>query len=194
VESEKVVETFPIDSHPAAEPLGKSSNDDQDPAESCNNDDTDPEYDPEESENSSEYDESESDFSLQPEANALISMTTEEEDNIKETATTEEGVKRAKRSKSAVHKCSICHQIFQGRWAKQSLDRHLHTHSGLRNFSCPHCPAKFIQKRHCLRHIKNIHLKLNSFACQYCDRKFVDSYGKNIHEKVVEEFVIPPGH
>ena len=52
---------------------------------------------------------------------------------------------------TVVHVCKICGLKL---CSKRSLNRHMHRHTGFREFSCSVCDAAFIQKHQLMRHFQ----------------------------------------
>ncbi|KAH8420140.1 hypothetical protein KR009_006217, partial [Drosophila setifemur] len=83
--------------------------------------------------------------------------------------------------------CEKCGKAFQRRHA---LVAHLNAHSGVRNFQCPQCPARFVQRCNRDSHVRNTHHQVYSLSCPEpgCGRHFRrrrerDQHVKSVHRK-----------
>lgn len=77
---------------------------------------------------------------------------------------THEGMKRK------VFGCPQCEKVFSGR---HTLNRHLLTHSGEKNFICEICSKCFYTLQELNRHVR-YHKKEYRFDCQLCEKRFLD--------------------
>ncbi|KAK6641043.1 hypothetical protein RUM44_012742 [Polyplax serrata] len=72
--------------------------------------------------------------------------------------------------KRKVFGCPQCDKVFSGR---HTLNRHLLTHSGEKNFICEICSKCFYTLQELNRHVR-YHKKEYRFDCQLCDMRFLD--------------------
>lgn len=79
--------------------------------------------------------------------------------------------------------CALCLRDFKH---KDSLNKHMATHSLERPFECNKCSRKFATKKLLGQHIK-IHSNVKPFLCKYCGVGFAQSAGRRGHEKRVHE-------
>ncbi|KAH8289670.1 hypothetical protein KR054_009013 [Drosophila jambulina] len=80
--------------------------------------------------------------------------------------------------------CEICGKLFQ---RHNALVDHMNSHTDRRNFSCPECPARFVQRGNRDRHVRDTHLKEYLFSCPEadCDRRFQQRRERDQHVKTV---------
>ncbi|XP_054922116.2 uncharacterized protein [Dermacentor andersoni] len=83
------------------------------------------------------------------------------------------------KTKNEVHvnwpfECHLCPESFS---LKETLNKHLCTHTGTRTFQCSSCPRSFRQKFNLERHLR-IHTGERPFQCPSCPRSF--SQGVNL--------------
>ncbi|KAH8385167.1 hypothetical protein KR200_005955 [Drosophila serrata] len=80
--------------------------------------------------------------------------------------------------------CDICGKMFQ---RHNALVDHMNSHSDQRNFPCPQCPARFVQRVNRDRHVSYKHLKEYLFPCPEdgCERRFRQRRERDQHVKTV---------
>merc|ERR1719402_964002 len=78
------------------------------------------------------------------------------------------------------YQCNVCSQRFK--W-KQSLERHLMDHTGIRPFPCIQCKLTFKTSNSLKKHGLSVHSDIKHFACQYCGSRFSTSSGVLRHQK-----------
>ena len=72
-------------------------------------------------------------------------------------------------------KCNICGKEFDGMY---KLNRHLVTHTGIKNFNCETCGKSFSEAYKLRRHLL-VHAGIKMFPCDLCEK----SYTRNDHLK-----------
>ncbi|KAH8244839.1 hypothetical protein KR032_001178 [Drosophila birchii] len=80
--------------------------------------------------------------------------------------------------------CEICNKVFQ---RQNALVNHMNSHADQRNFPCPECPARFVQRGNRDRHVKDTHLKEYLYPCPEagCERRFQQRRERDQHVKTV---------
>ncbi|KAK3881043.1 hypothetical protein Pcinc_014500 [Petrolisthes cinctipes] len=53
--------------------------------------------------------------------------------------------------------CPVCGRCITGKNCRQNLRHHLLIHTGVKPFSCPHCPHRANYKPNLLKHIRSVH-------------------------------------
>ena len=76
--------------------------------------------------------------------------------------------------------CNKCGQQFK--W-KQSLERHLMDHTGVRPHPCEQCKLTFKTSNSLKKHKLSVHSDIKHFACQHCGSRFSTSSGVLRHQK-----------
>ncbi|XP_017055073.1 gastrula zinc finger protein XlCGF8.2DB [Drosophila ficusphila] len=93
-------------------------------------------------------------------------------------------LKSNKRKPTSGFPCDICDKVFQRR---NALADHMNGHNGVRNYPCPECPARFVQRSNRDCHLKSIHLKTYLHSCTEpgCRRRFKQKRERDQHVKTV---------
>ncbi|XP_061744821.1 gastrula zinc finger protein XlCGF57.1-like isoform X2 [Nerophis ophidion] len=73
--------------------------------------------------------------------------------------------------------CSECERTFN---RKESMKRHMVTHTGERPFTCSVCVRSFSLKQYLERHMM-IHTGENPFSCSVCNNRFRDKFKLMVH-------------
>ncbi|XP_061894372.1 gastrula zinc finger protein XlCGF57.1-like [Entelurus aequoreus] len=73
--------------------------------------------------------------------------------------------------------CSECERTFN---RKESMKRHMVTHTGERPFTCSVCVRSFSLKQYLARHMM-IHTGENPFSCSVCNNRFRDKFKLMVH-------------
>ena len=76
--------------------------------------------------------------------------------------------------------CNKCGQQFK--W-KQSLERHLMDHTGIRPHPCEQCKLTFKTSNSLKKHKLSVHSDIKHFVCQHCGSRFSTSSGVLRHQK-----------
>ena len=76
-----------------------------------------------------------------------------------------------------LYRCSTCDKSFA---VKSTLDAHIRSHSGSKNYQCPVCKAFFASKGSYGIHMR-IHTGLKPLPCPYCPAKFRTSGHRRAH-------------
>jgi len=79
------------------------------------------------------------------------------------------------------HLCQTCDRAFS---TSQKLDRHLRTHTGVKEFKCETCKKEFSLEENLKMHY-NVHLGKKNFSCYICQREYFTRSGLNHHLKQV---------
>ena len=79
------------------------------------------------------------------------------------------------------HLCQTCDRAFS---TSQKLDRHLRTHTGVKEFKCDTCKKEFSLEENLKMHY-NVHLGKKNFSCYICQREYFTRSGLNHHLKQV---------
>lgn len=79
------------------------------------------------------------------------------------------------------HLCHTCDRAFS---TSQKLDRHLRTHTGVKEFKCETCKKEFSLEENLKMHY-NVHLGKKNFICYICQREYFTRSGLNHHLKQV---------
>ncbi|XP_017116063.1 gastrula zinc finger protein XlCGF8.2DB [Drosophila elegans] len=85
---------------------------------------------------------------------------------------------------SAELTCDTCGKVFQRR---NALVDHINSHKSERNYQCPECPARFVQRSNRDCHLRNTHMKEYLHACPEmgCERRFQQKRERDQHIKTV---------
>jgi len=86
--------------------------------------------------------------------------------------------------------CTKCGQQFK--W-KQSLERHLMDHTGVRPHPCTQCKLTFKTSNSLKKHKLSVHSDIKHFACQFCGSRFSTSSGVLRHQKKQRCSALRPG-
>ncbi|XP_017086770.1 gastrula zinc finger protein XlCGF8.2DB [Drosophila eugracilis] len=80
--------------------------------------------------------------------------------------------------------CDACGKVFQRRHA---LENHMNAHNGERNYPCPECPARFVQRSNRDCHLRNVHRREYLHFCPEpgCERRFQQKRERDQHVKSV---------
>ena len=65
--------------------------------------------------------------------------------------------------------CKICNKEVQ---TERSLQRHIMSHEGKKDYTCDICGKSMTAKYSLTKHIKYVHWKIKEFECEECHRKF----------------------
>jgi len=79
------------------------------------------------------------------------------------------------------HLCHTCDRAFS---TSQKLERHLRTHTGVKEFKCETCKKEFSLEENLKMHY-NVHLGKKNFSCYICQREYFTRSGLNHHLKQV---------
>ena len=66
---------------------------------------------------------------------------------------------------------------------KYTLNQHMNTHSGNKQFQCSQCLKYFHSTKQRLKHIEASH-KDKSYTCNICEKEFTTQYNLNTHMKL----------
>ncbi|XP_016986407.1 gastrula zinc finger protein XlCGF8.2DB [Drosophila rhopaloa] len=90
---------------------------------------------------------------------------------------------RQKKSTSELT-CDTCGKVFQRR---NALVDHMNSHNSERNYPCPECPARFVQRSNRDCHLRNTHMKEYLHSCTEpgCERRFQQKRERDQHIKTV---------
>uniref|UniRef100_A0A182RLJ5 Protein krueppel n=1 Tax=Anopheles funestus TaxID=62324 RepID=A0A182RLJ5_ANOFN len=78
---------------------------------------------------------------------------------------------KPKRKKQA---CPVC-----GKMVSQ-ISKHMHVHSGGKNFPCNQCGKRFTHRSSMQKHL-NIHRNIRNYQCEYCEQSFCDRSSLRYH-------------
>lgn len=79
------------------------------------------------------------------------------------------------------HLCQTCDRAFS---TSQKLERHLRTHTGVKDYKCETCKKEFSLEENLKMHY-NVHLGKKNFSCCICQREYFTRSGLNHHLKQV---------
>ncbi|XP_070074788.1 gastrula zinc finger protein XlCGF8.2DB [Drosophila takahashii] len=93
-------------------------------------------------------------------------------------------LKSGRRKSTLELTCEDCGKVFQKR---NALVDHMNAHQSQRNYPCPECPARFVQRSNRDCHVKNIHRKEYLHSCPNpgCERRFEQKRERDQHVKTV---------
>ena len=77
------------------------------------------------------------------------------------------------------HLCTLCDMAFG---SAQKLERHMKTHTGIKEFKCETCGKEFMTHENLVQHYK-LHLGMNDYVCNICDRRYYSKSGLQHHQK-----------
>lgn len=78
--------------------------------------------------------------------------------------------------------CSKCESIFKSRAARNTHIAHVHT---IRRYKCPHCDESFVEYRHRMKHLKEMHNVNVQFRCTSCPAVFQTCSARRQHVQKV---------
>jgi len=77
-------------------------------------------------------------------------------------------------------KCDQCEKAYP---TSLTLNRHMVSHTGVRNFTCLTCEKKYMSKRD-LTHHEKVHSGIKSFQCKTCEKPFRTGNKLRRHEVI----------
>lgn len=100
-----------------------------------------------------------------------------EDDNEKEEAISEKGVKRTER---IIYECYLCERV---RYRFDHMRSHMLVHTGEPRYSCDNCSLRFAFKTDLFTH-KRIHTGIKPFNCDQCPLKFRIKKKLDAHKRI----------
>ncbi|XP_039499962.1 gastrula zinc finger protein XlCGF7.1 [Drosophila santomea] len=93
-------------------------------------------------------------------------------------------LKRGQRTPTSQHACEACGRVFQ---KHNALVEHMNAHNDVRNYPCPECPARFVQRSNRECHLRNVHRKVYLHSCPEpgCEKRFQQRRERDQHVKTV---------
>ncbi|XP_033170624.1 oocyte zinc finger protein XlCOF6.1 [Drosophila mauritiana] len=90
------------------------------------------------------------------------------------------------RTPASEHACDACGRVFQ---KHNALVDHMNAHNDVRNYPCPECPARFVQRSNRECHLKNVHRKAYLHSCPEpgCEKRFQQRRERGQHVKTVHQ-------
>ena len=83
--------------------------------------------------------------------------------------------------KRPTHTCHIC---LKELLSACSLQKHIHTHLGIKMFSCSECDSSFVEKADRDKHVNNIHKKERNHQCSFCHKKYFSLALLRSHQRI----------
>ncbi|EDV45448.1 uncharacterized protein Dere_GG12716 [Drosophila erecta] len=95
-------------------------------------------------------------------------------------------LKSGQRKTASEHVCEACGRVFQ---KHNALVEHMNAHNNVRNYPCPECPARFVQRSNRECHLRNVHRKVYLHACPEpeCGKRFQQRRERDQHVKTVHQ-------